>query len=146
MFSRMGSGNLPFAAKSCASASTGLLAETISCLWTVATAQLLLSHTPSLMVLQSSHATVISLPKIMATKWPECTSKHDAIYSKNRRVILRKRRVKCNCIVYRRPPPMDHSLSQIYPIDIIAPYLCMIQFDIILHPRQCLQSRFRQST
>jgi len=41
---------------------------------------------------------------------------------------------------------MGHSLSQIYPIDIIAPYLCMIQSDIIFHPRQGLQSRFRQST
>jgi hypothetical protein len=146
MFSWMGSGNLSFAAKSWACASIGFLAGTISCLWTVATAQLLLWHTPSTRELQSSHATVISLAKILAKKWHECKSKHDVIYSKNRRVILRNSRSKCNCIVYRRPPPMDHSLSQIYPIDIIAPYLCMIQTDIILHPRQCLQSRFRQST
>jgi len=146
MFSRMGSSNLSFAAKSWACASIAFLAETISCLWTVVTAQLLLWHTPSIMEPKSSYATVISLPKILATKWPECTSKHDAIYSENLRVILRNSCVKCNYIVYRRPPLMNHCLSQIYPIDIIAPYLCMIQSDIILHPRQGPQIRFRQST
>ena len=58
---------------------------------------------------------------------------------------LRNSCVKCNYIVYRKPPPMDHSLSQIYPIGIIAPYLCTIQSDIIPHSCQGLQSRYRQS-
>lgn len=146
MFSRMGSSNLSFVAKSWACASIAILAETISCLWTVATAHLLLWHTPSIMEPKTSYVTVIYLPKILATKWPECTSKHDVIHSKNLRVILRISRVKCSYIVYRKPPPMDHSLSQIYPIGIIAPYLHMIQSDIIPHHRQGLQRRFRQST